>query len=412
MTWTLSQRAQKLTSSAIREILKVTERPDVISFAGGLPSPATFPVTQLQQACNEILTTEPTPALQYGPTEGYMPLREWIAVHHSKRCGIPIGADQVLVTTGSQQGLDLLAKVLIDTGSKVLVETPTYLGALQAFSLAEPRYCSVPSDDAGLIPASLTAEMCQEARFLYCLPNFQNPSGRRLPLERRQQLAEITARAGLLLIEDDPYGDLYYQGEPLPGLLSMNPGGVVYLGSFSKVLAPGLRVGYLIAPPALQRKLVQAKQAADLHTPSFTQRMVHTTIKDGFLDSHLRQVAVEEAVLREACSSGCNCRPTSIVANCLKPPFSSTSHSFLGRPSMPTNRSPIPCDCPSSRYHRPRSRPALRAWVPCLPCGRSRDSRETGAGTDTEPKHAGQAVAAGYLPVLFASPCSLNIYSA
>jgi len=290
MTWTLSQRAQKLTSSAIREILKVTERPDVISFAGGLPSPATFPVTQLQQACNEILTTEPTPALQYGPTEGYMPLREWIAVHHSKRCGIPIGADQVLVTTGSQQGLDLLAKVLIDTGSKVLVETPTYLGALQAFSLAEPRYCSVPSDDAGLIPASLTAEMCQEARFLYCLPNFQNPSGRRLPLERRQQLAEITARAGLLLIEDDPYGDLYYQGEPLPGLLSMNPGGVVYLGSFSKVLAPGLRVGYLIAPPALQRKLVQAKQAADLHTPSFTQRMVHTTIKDGFLDSHLPQV--------------------------------------------------------------------------------------------------------------------------
>jgi 2-aminoadipate transaminase len=290
MAFTLSQRAQKLTSSAIREILKVTERPEVISFAGGLPSPATFPVAQLQQACNDVLRIEPTAALQYGPTEGFMPLREWIAQHHSQLSGVTIGAEQVLVTTGSQQGLDLLAKVLIDAGSIVLVETPTYLGALQAFSLAEPVYRSVHSDHAGLVPEALRAEPCSDARFLYCLPNFQNPSGRRLPLERRQQLIAIAADAELLLIEDDPYGELYYEGTPLPSLLSMNPRGVVYLGSFSKVLAPGLRVGYLIAPPDLHRKLVQAKQAADLHTPSFTQRLVHRVIKDGFLAEHLPQV--------------------------------------------------------------------------------------------------------------------------
>jgi 2-aminoadipate transaminase len=289
MVMTLSQRAQKLTSSAIREILKVTERPEVISFAGGLPSPATFPVAPLQQACNDVLRAEPNAALQYGPTEGFMPLREWIAQHHSQG-GVNINAEQVLVTTGSQQGLDLLAKVLIDAGSTVLVETPTYLGALQAFSLAEPLYRSVRSDNAGLVPEALRAEPLSDARFLYCLPNFQNPSGRRLPLARRQQLSEIAAGAELLVIEDDPYGELYYEGTALPSLLSMNPGGVVYLGSFSKVLAPGLRVGYLIAPPTLHRKLVQAKQAADLHTPSFTQRLVHAVIKDGFLDQHLPQV--------------------------------------------------------------------------------------------------------------------------
>ena len=281
MTWTFSQRAQKLTSSAIREILKVTERPDVISFAGGLPSPSTFPVERLQAACNRVLTQAPSPALQYGPTEGYLPLREWVAAKHS------VGVGNVLITTGSQQGLDLLGKVLIDVGSRVLVETPTYLGALQAFSLSEPQFVSVASDDDGLVPDQLTAAQMQDARFLYCLPNFQNPTGRRLPLARREQLARLAAHAGLLLLEDDPYGALAYSGEQLPTLHSMNPDGVVHMGSFSKVLAPGLRVGYLIAPEALHRKIVQAKQAADLHTPSFTQRIVHEVIKDGFLDEHI-----------------------------------------------------------------------------------------------------------------------------
>jgi 2-aminoadipate transaminase len=289
MSWTFSQRAQKLTSSAIREILKVTERPEVISFAGGLPSPATFPVERIRQACNDILAKNPSAALQYGPTEGFLPLREWVAERYS-RDGVIIDVNQVLITTGSQQGLDLLGKVLVDVGSRVLVETPTYLGALQAFSLAEPEFVSVPSDDQGAIPSELTAELTTDARFMYCLPNFQNPTGRRLPTERRVELSRIAGAAGLLLLEDDPYGALSYSGEQLPTLLSMNPDGVVHMGSFSKVLAPGLRVGYVIAPEKLHRKLVQAKQAADLHTPSFTQRIVHECLRDNFLDHHIPKI--------------------------------------------------------------------------------------------------------------------------
>jgi 2-aminoadipate transaminase len=286
MSWTLSQRAQKLTSSAIREILKITERPEIISFAGGLPSPDTFPVERLRASADSILTSAPTAALQYGPTEGYPALREWIAARHSTG-SVRIDPANVLVTTGSQQALDLLGKVLIDVGSRVLVETPTYLGALQAFSLSEPQFVSVPSDENGLLPGALTPQFIAGARFCYCLPNFQNPTGRRSSLQRRTELAAVASSNGLLLLEDDPYGALSYAGDMLPTLLSMNPDNTVYMGSFSKVLAPGLRVGYLIAPPALHRKLVQAKQAADLHTPSFTQRIVYETIKDGFLDTHI-----------------------------------------------------------------------------------------------------------------------------
>jgi 2-aminoadipate transaminase len=289
MTWTLSQRAQKLTSSAIREILKVTERPEVISFAGGLPSPDTFPVQRLRAHADTVLTTMPQAALQYGPTEGYAPLREWIAARHST-ASTKIDPANVLVTTGSQQALDLLGKTLIDAGSRVLVETPTYLGALQAFSLFEPHYASIPSDEHGPVLSALTPQFLSGSRFMYCLPNFQNPTGRRIPLERRVELARIAADAGVLILEDDPYGSLSYKGDTLPTLLSMNQDNVVYMGSFSKVLAPGLRVGYLIAPQALHRKLVQAKQAADLHTPSFTQRIVHEAVKDGFLDDHIPSI--------------------------------------------------------------------------------------------------------------------------
>lgn len=289
MTWPLSQRALKLTSSAIREILKVTERSEVTSFAGGLPSAATFPVQRLQQACNDILSTDAAAALQYAPTEGYLPLREWIAKRHSSDA-VKIEVDQVLVTTGSQQALDLLGKILIDPDSRVLVETPTYLGALQAFSLSEPEYISVASDDEGVIPSALTPAMTRGARFMYCQPNFQNPTGRRLPLERRKELVRVMREAGVLIIEDDPYGALAYRGDALPPLLSMNPQGVVYLGSFSKVLAPGLRVGYLIAPVELHHKLVQAKQAADLHTPGFTQRIEYEVIRNGFLDTHIPEI--------------------------------------------------------------------------------------------------------------------------
>jgi 2-aminoadipate transaminase len=283
---TLSKRAQGLTSSAIREILKVTERPEVISFAGGLPSPTTFPIERIRWACTKVLDEAPQASLQYGPTEGYKPLREWVAARLSRN-GASIRPSQVLITTGSQQALDLLGKVLIDEGSKVLVETPSYLGALQAFSLFQPAYSSMKTDEEGIVTNALTPEQLAGARFMYCLPNFQNPTGRRMPLERRKALLEKAIAAGVPVVEDDPYGALSYSGEELPSLLSMAPEHVIYMGSFSKVLVPGLRLGYVVAPEELLGKLVQAKQAADLHTPSFTQRVVHEAIQDDFLDHHI-----------------------------------------------------------------------------------------------------------------------------
>lgn len=283
--WQFSKRAEQLQSSVIREILKVTVRPEVISFAGGLPSPATFPVEHMRAAFDTVLSNQGKVALQYGPTDGYGPLREWIAASLSVN-DAKISAEQVLMVSGSQQGLDLLAKVLIDEGSKVLVETPSYLGALQAFSVYQPRFESVPTDEHGLLPEQV-AGVAQGARLLYALPNFQNPTGRTLPVERRTALVETCARLGLPLIEDDPYGALSYRGEPLPKMIAMNPDGVIYMGSFSKVLTPGIRLGYVVAPLPLVRKLEQAKQAADLHTAQLTQMVVYEAIKDGFLDKHI-----------------------------------------------------------------------------------------------------------------------------
>ncbi|MDG0025966.1 PLP-dependent aminotransferase family protein [Trinickia sp. Y13] len=297
--WRISERARKLTSSAIREILKVTERPEVISFAGGLPSAATFPAERMREASERVLRDSPAAALQYSATEGYMPLREWIAARYSKD-GVSIRASQVLVTTGSQQALDLLGKVLIDPASPVLVETPTYLGALQSFSMYEAHYVQVPTDENGLIPEGLTPALTQGARLLYAQPNFQNPTGRRLPLERRRALAAFARTSPFPVIEDDPYGALDYAGAPLPTLLSMAPDHIVHCGSFSKVLAPGLRLGYVIAPEELHFKLVQAKQATDLHTPSITQRIVHEVVKDGFLDEHVPTI---RALYRDQCAA-------------------------------------------------------------------------------------------------------------
>lgn len=285
MQWQFSQRAQQLQSSVIREILKVTVRPEIISFAGGLPSPATFPVERMQQAFDTVLAREGRVALQYGPSDGYGPLREWVAESLSTS-GAKIVPEQVLMTSGSQQALDLLGKVLIDEGSKVLVETPSYLGALQAFSVYQPQFVSVTTDDHGLVPEAV-ASFAAGARLLYALPNFQNPTGRTLSVERRAALVEACAKLGVPLIEDDPYGALSYRGEPLPKMVTMNPNGVIYMGSFSKVLTPGIRLGYVVAPLPLVRKLEQAKQAADLHTAQLTQMVVHEVVKDGFLNDHI-----------------------------------------------------------------------------------------------------------------------------
>jgi len=285
-TWTLARRAAKMNPSVIREILKVTEKPGIISLAGGLPSPKTFPVDDFAQACAAVLGQDGASALQYAASEGYQPLREAVADF------LPwdVSPDQILITTGSQQGLDLVAKVLIDAGSRVLVETPTYLGALQAFTPMEPDVHSVASDDEGPLVDDLAAKVGSgddRARFMYLLPNFQNPTGRTMSEARRVAISAKAAELGLPLVEDNPYGDLWFdQPPPLP-LTARNPEGCIYLGSFSKVLAPGLRLGFLVAPHALYPKLLQAKQAADLHTPGFNQRMVAEVMQGGFLDRHV-----------------------------------------------------------------------------------------------------------------------------
>ena len=283
--WQFSERASQLQSSFIREILKITQRPEIISFAGGLPSPLTFPVERMKASFDKVLSENGKVALQYGPTDGFAPLRAWIADSLSNE-GARIVPEQILMTSGSQQALDLLGKVLIDEGSRVLVETPSYLGALQAFSVYRPEFASVDTDDDGLVPASIDA-VATGARLLYALPNFQNPTGRSLSIARRVELVETCARLRLPLIEDDPYGALSYKGEPYPKMVSMNPDGVIYMGSFSKVLTPGIRLGYVCAPLPLVRRLELAKQAADLHTAQLTQMVVYDVIKDGFLDQHI-----------------------------------------------------------------------------------------------------------------------------
>jgi len=302
--WQLAARAEAMNPSAIREILKITERPGILNFAGGLPSPETFPVDAMRAACARVLAEDSPvarPSLQYAASEGLPELRQWVAAELGRQ-GARVAPEQVLITTGSQQGLDLLAKTLLDAGSRVLVETPTYLGALQAFAPMQPRFDSVTSDEGGITAQGLREKLQNEERprFVYLLPNFQNPSGRMQDEARRQQLIAVCREHGLPIVEDNPYGELWYDAPPPAPLLARWPEGVLYLGSFSKILAPGLRLGYVIAPPGLYPKLLQAKQAADLHTPGFNQRVVAEVIRDGFLDRHVPTIRARYKVQRDA----------------------------------------------------------------------------------------------------------------
>ncbi len=297
MTWTMARRAERLNPSTIREILKITERPGIISLAGGLPSADTFPVEAMAQATAKVLRDNPREALQYAASEGFAPLREWVAAEMAQG-GVHADASQVLITTGSQQGLDLVAKVLVDPGSAVAVEQPTYLGALQAFAPYEAEFVPIDGDDDGPLPQGL--DIARGARFVYLLPNFQNPSGRCVPAARRDALVDRAAAIGLPIVEDNPYGDLWFDVPPPPPLAARAGDQAVYLGSFSKVLAPGLRLGYVIAPKLLYPKLLQAKQAADLHTPGFNQRVVHEVIKDGFLRDHVPTIRARYKAQRDA----------------------------------------------------------------------------------------------------------------
>jgi 2-aminoadipate transaminase len=287
-------------SSTIRELLKLTALPNMISFAGGLPAPDVFPVTEFREACDRVLKTAGAQALQYGPTEGYMPLREMIA-RHTSRYGIQITTSNVLLTSGSQQALDLLGKIFINPGDRILVESPTYLGALQAWNAYGAEYVPVPIDDLGMIPEALEEALRVGPKFIYVLPNFQNPSGVTLSLERRHRLLQLAEEHGVPIIEDDPYGQLRYEGEHKPALVVLDGqlnnshdgsyrGNIIYLSTFSKILAPGIRLAWVIAPPQIIDKLVQAKQGADLHTSTFNQMVAYEVSRGGFLDQHIRTI--------------------------------------------------------------------------------------------------------------------------
>jgi 2-aminoadipate transaminase len=300
--WTsrYAQRTKGIKSSAIRELLKFTQRPEVISFAGGLPASEVFPTERFRDACCKVLESQPHLALQYGATEGYEPLREMIA-RHIARYGIKAKSENVLITSGSQQALDLIGKLLINPGDRVLVEAPTYLGALQAFNVYGADYVSVPSDEDGLRSDLLENPLRSGPKFMYVLPNFQNPGGTTLSEGRRHELVHLADKYGIPIIEDDPYGQLRYEGEHLTPLVVLDRenlrrddgysiGNVIYLSTFSKTLAPGLRLGWIVAPPEVIAKLVQLKQGADLHTSTFVQMVAHEVARDNFLDDHVKLI--------------------------------------------------------------------------------------------------------------------------
>lgn len=294
-----AQRTQRMKGSAIRELLKLTEVPDLISFAGGLPAPDVFPVERILEASNRVLQNHAAQALQYSATEGYIPLREMIA-RHIARFGIEISIENIMITSGSQQALDLIGKIFINRGDRVLVESPTYLGALQAWNAYGPEFIGVQTDNDGMNTEPLEEALRIGPKFVYVLPNFQNPTGVTLSLERRIKLVELADRYGVPLIEDDPYGQLRYEGVHLPAVEVLDSqirpnhgcysGNVIYLSTFSKILAPGIRLGWVIAPPEVISKLVLAKQGVDLHTATFNQILTYEVGRGGFFDSHIKRI--------------------------------------------------------------------------------------------------------------------------
>jgi 2-aminoadipate transaminase len=290
-------RTRGVTSSIIREILKFTQQPEVISFAGGLPAAEYFPVERFQEACTRVLSEHAQQALQYSPTEGYLPLREMIAERLS-RYNICVDVNNILITSGSQQALSLIGALMIDPGDHVLVEQPTYLGAIQAFTTYQASYIGVPADDDGIISERVPEMLRHGPKFMYILPNFQNPSGVTISAERREELIEISQRQGVPIVEDDPYGELRFEGEALKPLVVVDAelsgqngecytGNVIYLSTFSKTLAPGLRIAWVVGAPSVVARLVQLKQGADLHTSTFNQMVIHEVARDGFLDEHI-----------------------------------------------------------------------------------------------------------------------------
>lgn len=293
-------RTKGMTSSMIRELLKLTQRPEIISFAGGLPAAEYFPVERFQEACQRVLAEKAHQALQYSTTEGYVPLREFIAERLSKH-NICASAENVLITSGSQQALSLIGALFINPGDRILVEQPTYLGAIQAFNTYQAEYVGVSTDDEGIIASQVNDAIRHGPKFMYILPNFQNPAGVTISKTRRYELVRTARAHGIPIIEDDPYGALRFEGNPIKPLVVIDAelagdnsgcytGDVIYLSTFSKTLAPGLRIAWVIACPEVIARLVQLKQGADLHTAILNQMVIYEVAKDGFIDEHIAKL--------------------------------------------------------------------------------------------------------------------------
>ena len=286
----LADRTNKMGVNVIREILKVVSQPGMVSLAGGIPAPESFPIEIIRELAAIVIEKYSSAAFQYGPTEGFGPLREALVDYLAEK-GIHASMEEILTASGSQGVLDAIGKVLISKGDKVAVEAPTYLGALQAFTPYEPEYIRLDTDDDGLVPRSLEKVLDGGGiKFIYLVPTFQNPTGRTIPLERRRKIAAIIKKYGSLLIEDDPYGSLRYRGTEIPPIRSLAPDNVVYISTFSKVFAPGLRIGFCVAPELIRKWLVIVKQGTDLHSSTFNQALAAEYISGGFLARHLPNI--------------------------------------------------------------------------------------------------------------------------
>ncbi|MDR2884670.1 MAG: PLP-dependent aminotransferase family protein [Deferribacteraceae bacterium] len=290
MQYRFSKNIENTPKSFIREILKLTQTPEIISFAGGLPNKKYFPVEEMREATNRVLSTGGD-ALQYSTTEGYLPLRQYISDRYKLR-GLDIPVDEILIVSGSQQALDLIAKVFIDTDDSIIIEEPSYLGAIQAFTLFRPQFHAVKLEDDGVDTVALEETINRtKAKIFYTTPNFQNPTGLTYSLEKRIKTTDVLKRTETVFVEDDPYGELRFIGEHLPTLKSFAHDNGILLGSFSKVVAPGLRLGWVCANKIIMDKLVTAKQAADLHTNYFAQRVIHQYLTDNSIDTYIKKIS-------------------------------------------------------------------------------------------------------------------------
>jgi 2-aminoadipate transaminase len=288
-----ARRLSQLQVSEIREILKLTEQPQIISFAGGLPAPELFPVKEIIEACVSVLREDGPKALQYSTTEGYAPLRAWIAARLNRMCGTSLDADSILITGGSQQGLDLTGKVFLDEGDAVLCESPTYLAAISAFRAYGCRFREVPTDDEGMLPDALEAllKTTEKVKLIYAIPDFQNPTGRTWSAARRKHLYELAERYGVAVIEDNPYGELRFEGETLPSVKSFDTSGRVFLlGTFSKIFCPGYRIGWIAGDREVIKKYVLVKQGTDLQCNTLAQREIMRYLEMFDIDAHIETI--------------------------------------------------------------------------------------------------------------------------